>query len=333
MSRRSRRKGADWSLQQLVPSLFSLGGKLLFAAVVVVAVLTLVQCTVKKPEAPEWNTQFTVPLVNRTYAMPELIRKMDQSGIGFDIDSNIVFSVEHELDTIGLDAENLSTADLDYSLSKSVGKLTIIKPVISPFSTNIAAIGGLPAVYPAVIPIGSFSVVADFPLMANYTTAVIDTATVYVVVANNLGIDIDAATVQLFDQLHWTSLGSSALPGSLVDGAVDSVPFVLDGRTVSNSLSATISCHTPGGSVTDPSGKAISMVARFVNDPVVSSATAQIPALQRTFSDSVSLQETDVVTNATLAAGTANLTISNNTPIGADLDVSIPDLQLGGLGY
>ncbi len=331
MSRRNRRKGSDWSLQQVVPSLLGLGGKLFFAAVVVIVVLTFTQCTVKKPEAPEWNTQFTVPLVNRTYQMPELISKMDQDGVGFDADSNIVFSVSHELDTIGLDPDNLATADLEYSLSQTVGKLTIVKPVISPITTNIANIGGLPAVYPAVIPAGSFSVVADFPAIDNYTTAVIDTGLVYVVVTNNLGLDIDAATIQLFDQLHWVSLGSAMLSGVLPDGATDSLPFDLGGRTVSNSLSATISCHTPGGAVADASGKAISIAAHFVDDPVVSSATAQIPALQRSFTESVSLDESDVITDATLAAGSVVLTISNNTAVDADLEITIPDLQLDGV--
>ncbi|PWB76463.1 hypothetical protein C3F09_00400 [candidate division GN15 bacterium] len=330
MSRRNRSKGSDWSLQKIVPSLFSLGGKLLFAAVVVIVVLTFAQCTVKKPEAPEWNTQFTVPLVSRTYLMPELIRKMDQSGVGFDIDSNVVFSVSHELDTIGLDAENLSTPDIDYTVSKAVGKVKIVKPVITPISVSLVNIAGLPVVYPTTVPASSFSVVADFPTIDDFTTAQIDTATVYVIVDNRLGFDIDAAIIQLFDQLHWSSLGSSALTDTLKNGEVDSLPFVLDGHTVSNTLNATISCHTPGGYLQDANGKVILVAAHFANDPVVSSATAQIPALQRVLSDSVSLQESDVITDAAITAGSADLVISNSTPITATLQVTIPDLQLSG---
>ena len=331
MSRRNRKRGSDRSFQQVVPSLLGLGGKLLFAAVVVIVVLTFAQCTVKKPEAPEWNTQFTVPLVNRTYQMPELIRKMDQSGIGFDADSNIVFSVSHELDTIGLDPDNLATADLSYSLSRAVGKVTIVKPVISPVTTNISNIGGLPAVYPAVIPATFFSLASSFPIIDGFTTAVIDTGLVYVVIANNLGIDIDDATIQLFDQLNWASLGSSSLSGVLPDGGIDSVPLSLNGRTVSNSLSATVSCHTPGGPVNDPSGKVISIAARFANDPVVSSATAQISAIRRSFSESVSLEESDVITVAALSAGSVDLTIANYTAIDADLQITMPDMQLDGV--
>jgi len=331
MSRRNRKKGSDWSLQQVVPSLFSLGGKLLFAAVVVIVVLTFAQCTVKKPEAPEWNTQFTVPLVNRTYQMPELIRKMDQDGIGFDADSNIVFSVSHEFDTIGLDPDNLSTADIDYTLSEAVGKITIVKPVISPVTTNISNIDGLPAVYPADIPPTFFSLASSFPTIDGFTTAAIDTGLVYVVITNNLGIDIEDATVQLFDQVNWASLGSSPLPGVLPDGGIDSVPINLSGKTVSNSLSATVSTHTPGGPVNDPSGKAISIAVRFATDPVVSSATAQISAIQRSFSESVALQESDVIAEAALSAGSLAMTITNYTAIDADLQITMPDLHLDGV--
>ena len=69
------------------------GSKLLLALVVVVVILTGVQCSVEKPESPQWTTKLTVPVINRTYQMEELIRMIDQDGIEMDTSGNISFSM------------------------------------------------------------------------------------------------------------------------------------------------------------------------------------------------------------------------------------------------
>ena len=72
--------------------------------VVILVFLTLAQCTVKKPEAPSWNSKLTIPLVNRTYTMTEIIDRIDQDGISFDSLGNVNYSLTQQLDTVSLDA-------------------------------------------------------------------------------------------------------------------------------------------------------------------------------------------------------------------------------------
>ena len=158
MSRSRRSKSSGETHASLGNFILHWGAKLIFLTTIVVVVLSLVQCTIKKPEAPVWDTQLTVPLVNRTYAMPEIISKIDQDAISFDNDSNVVFSVEQGLDTVELDASNLTTASLNYNVSQQLGEISIAAPSVDPAAVSLASIPGLPQIFPATVPVTSFDI-------------------------------------------------------------------------------------------------------------------------------------------------------------------------------
>jgi len=69
---------------------------------------------------------------------------------------------------------------------------------------------------------------------------------------------------------------------------------------------------------------------RFDGDLTVGSATAEIPALNRSFSDAVTLGEADAIYRATLTSGSLQLDIGNQTNLTADIDITFPDLVNGG---
>ncbi len=121
------------------------GSKLLLALVVVVVILTGVQCSIKTPESPEWTTRLSVPVINRTYQMEELIRTIDQDGIEMDSAGIITFAISEELDTVRLDADILATGDLTCSLFESLGFPpslgTPVPPALFSFSQSVALTG------------------------------------------------------------------------------------------------------------------------------------------------------------------------------------------------
>ena len=69
--------------------LFKYSTRFILGLIVVTIFLTLVQCSVKSPEAPSWNTTFSVPVVNRTYQMVELVDKVGQDELGIDSLGNV----------------------------------------------------------------------------------------------------------------------------------------------------------------------------------------------------------------------------------------------------
>ncbi len=302
------------------------GSKLALGLVVVIVFLSLVQCTVKKPEAPTWTTQFAVPLVNRTYEMAEIVEKIDQEGIGMDLDSNIVYTLSRDIDTVTLNSDELTTTDLSYSVSEQLGEVSIDPPIMPPATVDLSAISGLAAFVPGTVPAMGFNVNSNLPTISSFTSLTITAGRAYAVISNNLGFDLSTLDIELFDVTNNQVIGTQSIVGGLADGATDSAMFALGGRTLSNDLVARIDAFTPGAAVLSASGKNLATVLRFNGVLTVASATAEIPGLSRSFSENVTLGEADPVYHATLSNGSLDLTISNGTNLEAVLDISFPDL-------
>ncbi|MDX9858262.1 MAG: hypothetical protein RBT76_10755 [candidate division Zixibacteria bacterium] len=327
MARRKSRRQQDGPREFRDSFLVNVASKFGLGLIVIVVFLTLVQCSIKKPEAPAWNTQFTVPVINRTYPMEELVDKIDQEGIEISDDSTVVYSFSDDIDTVRLDGEHLTTDDLSYSIAQPVGLIRLDPPVVDPVSTDYMDIIGLAA---GAVPPTSFQITSDLPPVDSYQQATIATARLWVIVDNDLGLDLDQVDVTLRDVTMGQVVGTQSLTGGIADGDSDSLSFVLDSRTISNEFEVQSDCHTPGGTVLSASDKALTVAVRFDENLSVSSGVAKIPALTRAFDQQVDLGETDPVYHATLAAGQLLLTVSNNTALDAVLDIILPDVVSGG---
>lgn len=323
--RKSRRRG-DEARDIRDSFLVSFAGKFGLGLFVIVVFLTIVQCSIKKPEAPEWNTQFTVPVINRTYPMEELVEKIDQEGIQFDQDSNVVYSFSDDIDTVRLDTDNLTTDDLSYSVAQPVGSIDLDAPVIDPVSTDYTEIIGLAT---GSVPATGFQLSNSMPTIDSYQQATVSTARLWIVVENNLGLDLDQVDVTLRDVTLGSTIGTQSISGGVPSGSVDSLSFVLDGRTISNQFEVQTDCHTPGGTVLSASDKDLAVTARFVDGISVTSAIAKVPAMTREFQQQVDLGESDPVYRAVLSSGQLELTVSNNTALDATLEIVLPDLVQG----
>ena len=333
MARRRKTKPVDSSEGFLTSVMFRIGSKLLLGLVVVVIFLTLVQCTIKKPESPTWNTTLTVPVVNRTYPMEEIVRKIDQDGIQMDPDSNVIYTVSYDLDTITLDNDNLTAPDISYSFSEVLGPIEIDPPTVAPVMTSIGDIGPLAAAIPGTIPSVDFSIANSMPAISNFSTATVSDGTMYIVVANHLGVNLDVVNVELYDIGNGITVASQSFPSGLLNGATDSIAIVLDGKTISNSLEVRADCHNQPATVLSAASLEMSTSMHFANGLTVTSATAQVPELDAiSFSEQQQLGEvgdSDIVYSAHLTGGSVNLAITNNTPLDATLDITLPDLYNG----
>ena len=329
MARKKRNTKPDRSDDFLDSISFRLGTKLLIGTTVVVMFLTLAQCTIKKPESPEWITTLTVPLINRTYPMSELVWRMDQEGIEIVGDS-IIFSITEEIDTIRLDQSELSVQSIDTSVSQYFGAIDIDPPTISPVTIAYSDISSLVV---GVLPPVSFSVDNDMPPISNFSTAYISNGEMYVVVSNNLGVDLDTIDITLYDiadPFVPLLITSQSFLSGISNGSTDSILIDLDDKTISNSLRITVSCYTPGGVILSADDKSISTAVNFAGPLVVWSATnADAPAIS--LSDTTRIQlgedgETDIIQNTTLTNGNLQLTIINNTQVTGTLSITLPDL-------
>ncbi len=328
MTRKSNRRNSDDANLTVGGWLFKFGTKLLLTAVVVVVALSVLQCTVKKPESPTWNTQLTLPLLNRTYPMSEIVDKMDQDGIAIDSNSNVVFSINRDIDTVQLDADEMTTGNLSYSLIQAIGQIDIPAPSIAPIVLDITQVPGLATFVPGDVPATGFNITSLVPDIATWTSAGITSGQTYVVVSNNLGFAITADAVELWDIGYNRSIGTQAFPNPIPDGGTDSVIYDLAGSTISNQIEVRITASTDGGFVLSTSGRNISTAVRFTGNLTVGAATAEIPAMNLDFSDVLPLAESDLVYRATLSGGNLQMSIGNQTNLSTSFDITFPDLRL-----
>jgi hypothetical protein len=308
------------------------GSKLLLGVLVVVLFLTLVQCTVKKPESPTWTTGATVPVINRTYGMQEIVSKIDQDGISMDSAGNVIFSISEQIDTMALSQDLLSTADLSIAVGQAIGEVTINTPSINPVSVSISSIAGLATGLPgdsaAVSPM-SFTVSNTPPVINEFSEATIASATAYAVVGNELGIDLDQVNVELFDIDRNRVVTSQAIPGGLPHGTIDSVLLPLSGETVSNNLTLRAICHTNGGIVDSASYRYVDTDVDFVGDITVSYGLATIPGFTENRTQQIDLQESNRIDSASISSGTLRIDLTNETELTSHLDITLPDLYWG----
>jgi hypothetical protein len=298
--------------------------RLLFGVALIVIVLTLSQCTVKKPQSPTWDTRLIVPLVNRTYPMTELIDKLGQDEIGFDADSNVIFSMSRDLDTFRIAQGDLTIGSMAYSLSQQLGNIDINTPAPATMNAPLSTIQ--PLALGGNIPPTSFTLYNDPSPSGVMTSATVAGGSLKVTIGNNLGLDLDSVTVTLHDLLNGVPLGSYAFPGGVPTGSSDSIDIDLSGATLSNQLRCILECDTPGGTLLVTGNQDITSTMSFSSPFTVSAATAQVPALSRSFSENISLNKSTAVYDATLQSGQLTLQISNNTPLSSTLNITLPDL-------
>ena len=296
------------------------------AFVVVFLFLTLAQCTIKKPEAPSWDTNFVIPLVHKTWDMPELIDKINQDQLTVDSAGNPIFYFRRVLDTVNVSG-SFAVDDASLTLAESLGVVEL-----DPFNgtgVSIVLADYIPP-YAGDVPPISFDISEPLPPTGEFAMLTIESGYALITIQNDFGLNLDTVIVTINDTRLGGQLTSYSVPGGILAGDYRVDTLDLAGKTVSNELELNLHCYTPGATSFSLSGKAMSAAISMPEGPTVSSATAQIPEITRTFSESVEIACDHRLQLATLDAGRLILDIQNLTSVQAGLTVTLPDVKSGG---
>ncbi len=319
--------------------LFKYSTRFILGLIIVTIFLTLVQCSVKSPEAPSWNTTFSVPVVNRTYQMAELVDKVGQSELGIDSLGNVSFSVTESIDPIGIDASQLTTADIAYNQSQVLGLISITPPTFTPLAVSLSSITGLATGLPgdsAIVAPVMFTTFNNLPQIQEFTSADIGTGQLDITIDNYLGVTLDTLLIQLYDRTTGTSIQLDTIVQPIVDSTSYTHSIILDGRTLSNYLRVDVSAFTPGGTVQNFSQRSIATNADFGSTITVTSAVAQVPAMPDiSLSQKIGLTlgAGEQIDSAQLSSGNIIMTITNNSGLDATLNLNVPSLENAGISY
>ncbi len=309
------------------------GSKLLLAVIIILAFLTLSQCTVKKPASPEWDTKLVVPIINRTYPMEELIRRVGDESITIDSTGAVTYSITEDLDTVSLDEDLLSTGDLSCRVAEQVGPVKLAPPHADRVLVNLSSISGLATALPgdsATVSPVSFDLYNDMPTVSSFSQIDVASGELDVGIDNNLGVDLDTAIVEVYDVINAAIVATDTVVGGVPSGARTILPVPLNGKTISNRLRVDTHCSTPGGDIDSASTRYVATELMFPDSLEVTWAIAEVPALSRQYVEHTTLAENDRLDSAILSGGTLNTSIGNGTSITADLTVVMPDLVSSG---
>jgi hypothetical protein len=327
MARRKKLRQDEEPQDFLDSRLFRFATRVFVGLVVVVLFLTLAQCTVRKPEMPEWTTTLTVPVVKRTYPMSELIDRLELDGLEVRGDS-LVYSFHRTVDTIRLEQSQLAIDDIDTALTRSLGSLHFLPGSVSA-NTTVPGIGEgwLDGEH------HSFFLPCDIPVISSFSTATVASGEVEFLVINQLNYHLDTVAVTLWDVADMDSVlidsQLQAAPG-INHGDSGHVLLSLAGQTISNELrlqvyAATNSYSSAGGDLTT--------TINFTDSLVVTAATdADVPSIALSDTTFVSIFDSgnpSLLYDASLSGGTLELTITNNTPLTAVFTLVMPELLQG----
>ncbi len=298
---------------------------ILCAIVIILAFLTLIQCTIKKPEAPSWRADLVIPLVNETWDMPTLIEKIDQDNLQIDSAGNPYFFYEKVLDTVTVQGA-FSVADVADTLAESLGVVQLDPFSGSSVSVNLSDYVTLQL---GVVPPVSFDITQPLPPMGEFATVTVASGYALITIVNDFGLDLDTVMVDINDLLLGGTVTSYSIPGGIPAWATYVDTIDLAGMTISNELEISMHCHTPGAVNFSTADKSLSATVSVPEGPSVSSATARLPQITRQFNEQITITSDHEVQIATLDGGEIVLDIQNNTDVPANLVITIPDVNDG----
>ncbi len=335
VSRKNNKKNRNDSQIFIDSFLFKFFIKTVIGFLIISVFLTLVQCTVKKPQSPQWSTNYVVPVINRTYTMEELISKIDAEALNIEGDGNVAFSITEQLDTFSLNTEQLSTSVLSFNTAESLGVVEIESPLSDPVTVSLASVtGGLATSLPGdsvQIPANLYNVVFNMPTISIFSIATIAEGNLLAIINNNLGTPINNVIIQIIDLSNNTAISTTNFSPSIPQGVIDTLVVQLDGKTISNSIRMITWFETPLTKIDSASTRNIQTKIDFSDPLTVSNAVAEVPQIIKNNLSTFELLETDIIESALLESGTIEIRITNGSSIPANLNISIPDLSIDGV--
>ncbi|MBK9775516.1 MAG: hypothetical protein IPP62_03980 [bacterium] len=304
------------------------------AALAAVAALSvLAGCDINEPKMPTFDTTLSLPLGVERLDVADAIDSEDFLAVSPD--GSLLFHVDGDPDTLSFDFDlsaEVSAQSMDHGLGSfelaSVGPLTygfLLQDVWAP----AAGANGITTIVPA-FPLAATSPDQDVP---DVTSATLSAGTAAVTVDNGLPVAISAASgpnqlvlvLEGSDGAEFATFPFAVIPA----GASRTVTVDLAGAVMPDRLRVRLSGGSAGSGgqfVTVSGTDALDVSASFTN-LVVSSATAVVGAQSFNTTFSSPLPSGYEVTEAVVASGTSQLTVTNSMPVPCTATLTWADLR------
>ncbi len=301
----------------------------------------LMGCGFESPEAPTFQTHINIPFPLRTTTIEELVEESE--GIVVD-SSQIRVSLDGEIDPVLID-DRLAVSVRGLSVSSAVGEFRLEDDLDASVHFSYADLApGFPTGH-VTIPAFAFDVPErEVSGLDEFSQVTVASAELVVEVTNELPIPISGPGVPPpgFEIVVRAGRGDEIVadwthPGLINPGQTVQTTALLADLRLTNELTVAIAgaSEGSGGIPVDISAdQGLRVVVRLEN-VAARSATAEVPE-QRFGEDGTSdWGEGLQVQEAQVAAGQAEITVRNDTPLDAIVRVRFPDFSVQGdtLGF
>jgi len=191
------------------------GRRMIRSLLVFLIVSTLhIGCSVERPSPPSWDTQWHLPLVNKSYSVLDLIEEIDQEGLTFDSLGNPEIHVQEEIGTVQV-ADNLTSASYSEKLLQQLRTVEIESP--EPQSVSVELSEFNPTwVGQTVLPL-HFEVTKPPAEFEDFSGATVETGKFHLFLSNDVGVHLDSLTLKLVDDFNSQILGTIEAGGGLAN--------------------------------------------------------------------------------------------------------------------
>lgn len=289
--------------------------------------LILSGCSIKKPESPSWETTWDLPLVNKSYALSDILEQVDDSLINLDSLGNPYFEINKDLDTVMVE-DNLRAQGARKDYVQYLGAVSIAPPDDQSLILTKASFG-IPEGVPW-IPALSFDHYVNMQPIAGFSWVLIQNGEMALTISNDLGVDLDTLVITLYNQGDLNNpLGIANFESGIDQGQTLSRSFDLSGDSVTNSLVYLMHGAVPASFV---SGGADTMLTScsFPTNIIVSAAQSEVPNMTRDLNQTIPMGDSSLISSAIIDSGFLDFQVTNGMSIPMDVIFRVLNFTLGG---
>jgi hypothetical protein len=286
-----------------------------------------------EPVVPRWDVNLTIPLVNRTYTLAEVVRKNPgilQVGVGNEI---IYASSPQLVPTIA--GNVISIAPPDTAVRVKFGKFSVsAAPLTIPMSLSWLPPG-------VTIPVPDTTVdISDLrDSIATFQSVTFASGTMSLTLINNLPLPMDVVNpIQLLDGEGQLVATFTFTPPQIEAHSQATASDDLAGKRMTSAFRVTsIRLHTPGSPtpVTIPGGDLLVARLSTANAKARQAVFAEIPAqrLQDNDTARVTLDDSTLVQEMRIASGRLDFNFTNRVDLDMLFKFQLDEVQRNSSGF
>ncbi|MCP4633243.1 MAG: hypothetical protein GY855_09985 [candidate division Zixibacteria bacterium] len=286
------------------------------------ALLAASGCSPKKPEAPRWDTKWSVPLTSKTYDIEELLDELDEENLVIDSTGAPRFEFTENVDTFEV-GENLTADGNSRDFAEELGLVDIDSPDGQVVETDI---DDMLTVNVGVVPPSGFVISNNLDTLEEFSWADVDEGKMYLEISNQLEIDLDTVKVVIIDTFDGSVIDTLEYPNGVAYGEVKTDSVDLAGQTIHNTLRTETTGYTSGGTLLNLGPQVLTTTSSYSNTMTVSAARAIVPEIVKDFSQNIESNDSTIIDSALVETGSLELTLNNKTNLDVNLLITVPSL-------